>query len=67
MVNRKARAHVLAVQQKQPLRVQEGETEKAREEHVTYVPSGWSVVASLKPTPFPWPPGFPQSLEALCR
>ena len=65
--NRKDRTHVLAVQQKQPLRGQEGETEKAREEHVIYVPFWFSMVSSLKPTPIQWPPGFSQSLGALHR
>lgn len=61
IVNRKDRTHVLAVQQKQPLGVQEGETEKAREELVIYVPSWFSIVASLRATPIPCLQASPSS------
>lgn len=61
IVNRKDRTHVLAVQQKQPLGVQEGETEKAREELVIYVPSWFSIVDSLRTTPIPCLQASPSS------
>lgn len=58
-VNRKDRTHVLAVQQKQPFRRRERERRPRRDHVIHHVPSWFSIVSSLRPTPVLWPPGFP--------